>query len=248
MWVRTHTCLNYFGRTCRNFSDVQCFVKLILKKLFRKQWRWAESVWNFVYCWIVNIDDTCNFVREGWNRNCLSYVMSVLALLRLIQSPSSLIKTFYSWYKLMFCTQKMILVVAHIKGGQCHEVVPCPLSHQFCLFCQLTVLPENTSVSRKWKWPWQVCSMRSHLYFFLNCLKIGKSLCLSMHEYIGFKMCLWLLFVLACVGSRVLSCTCGDHRTALWSWFSVFLWVSGTELRLPALRGKLCPLSRLTWP
>lgn len=84
--------------------------------------------------------------------------------------------------------------------------------------------------------------------FFLNCLKIGKSLCLSMHEYIGFKMYLWLLFVLACVGSCVLSCTCGDHRTTLWSWFSVFLWVSGTELRLPALSGKFCPLSRLTWP
>lgn len=81
-----------------------------------------------------------------------------------------------------------------------------PLSHQFCQFCQLAVLAENTSVYRKRKWPWQVCSMRSQLYFFfLNCLKIGKSLCLSMHDYIGFKMYLWLLFVLACVGSCVCS-------------------------------------------
>lgn len=121
----------------------------------------------------------------------------------------------------MFCTQK-ILVVTHIRGGQCHdEIVPCPLSHQLCQFCQLTVLAKNTCLQKVFTMTLDKCAlMGSHPYFFLNCLKICKSLCLSMHEYIGFKMYLWLLYVLACVGSCVLSCTCGGHRTALWSWFS----------------------------
>lgn len=148
----------------------------------------------------------------------------------------------------MFCTQKMMLVVAHIKGGQCRdEVVPSSFAPVLPVLSVDSTSRKHLCVPEAKVTVTSVLYEKSAVFFFLNCLKIGKSLCLSMHDYIGFKMYLWLLFVLACVGSCVLSCTCGDHGTASWSWFSVFLWVSGTELRLPALSGKLCPLSHLTW-
>lgn len=88
--------------------------------------------------------------------------------------------------------------------------------------------------------------MGSHPYFFLNCLKICKSLCLRCMS----ALVLNVFMIIVCVG------VC-RHLCALvqvwWSQdssvelsFSVLMWVLGTELRLPALSGKLCPLSRLT--